>query len=226
MGYLSADDVLDPDAVSEAVRTLAAHPEVVVVYCDFELIDALGVRMRTVQTRDYSEREMVENLVCFPGPGAFFRHVAFVKVGGWNEALRQVPDFDFWLRLSQHGRFLRIPRVLAHYRIHESSASFRPTTAERSEEIIAVAESFWKDQGTRLHAAGYSKPRSLSMAYLMAARSHFASARPGRGLLCVSRAWRLAPTRMLDGLAWRILVGGLLRRPVYLLRAIVKRRAP
>ena len=76
-----------------------------------------------------------------------------------------------------------------------------------------------------MHAAGYSKPRSLSMAYLMAARSHFASARPGRGLLCVSRAWRLAPTRMLDGLAWRILVGGLLRRPVYLLRAIVKRRA-
>lgn len=224
IGYISSDDLLEPDAVAEAVRVLQQHPEVVAVYCDFELIDAKGARIRTVHTREYSEREMVEDLVCFPGPGAFFRRSVFAEIGGWNAQLRQVPDFDFWLRLSQHGLFQRIPKVLAHYRIHEDSASYRPTTPERSDEIIAVTQALWQTQGARLRAQGYSQARSLSMAQLIAARSHFASSRLLRGLSAVGKAWRLAPARLLDGLAWRILIGGLVRRPIYFVRTLLTRK--
>lgn len=224
IGYISSDDLLEPNAVLESVRALTDHPEAILVYCDFELIDPQGLTIRTVRTRDFSERTMVEDLVCFPGPGAFFRRSAFLKAGGWDEDLHQIPDFDFWLRLFEYGCFLRIPQVLAKYRIHDSSASFRPTTIARSNEIIAVTETFWLAQGVRLHTKGYSKSRSLSMAHLLAARSHFASARLCHGMYYVVKAWKLAPIRLLNGLAWRILFGGLLRRPVYTIRMLLKRR--
>lgn len=223
IGYLSSDDLLAADAVAAAAEVLAREPEVVAVYCDFDLIDAQGHTIRTVKAKDYSEREMIEDLVCFPGPGAFFRRDAFERVGGWNPDLRQVPDFDFWLRLSALGSFRRLPRVLAHYRIHDESASFRKVPAERSDEIIAVVDGLWRSQGSRLRAQGYSQRRSRSMAELIASRSHFSSGRMLRGLLGVFRAWRSAPSRICESLAWRILVGGLLRRPLYLVRAAWRR---
>lgn len=226
LGYISSDDLLLPEAAAEAARLLDAHPDVVAVYCDFELIDGAGRRIRGVETQPYSERRMIEDLICFPGPGAFFRRAAFVQTGGWRAQFRQVPDFDFWLRLSRHGRFMRLPKVLAQYRIHDGAASFRVVSEQRSGEIIAVTESLWQEQGERLRAAGYSQARSLAMAHLLSARSHFVSARFDRGIAAVLTAWRLAPARMLQSLSWRILIGGLLRRPIYLLRALFKRRTP
>lgn len=223
VGYISSDDLLAPGAVADCVAALQADPGLVAVYCDFELIDGQGARIRTVQTSEYDERAMVEDLICFPGPGAFFRRGAFERVGGWNVELRQVPDFDFWLRLSPHGRFARVPRTLACYRIHNDSASFRSTTAELSDEIIRVVDELWVSQSLRLQAAGYSEPRSRAMAHLLAARSHFTSSRFARGIGSVLKAWRLAPSRLKDALAWRILIGGLMRRPVYLLRDAWKR---
>lgn len=225
LGYLSSDDLLEPDAVAQAVRALDAHPEAVAVYCDFELIDERGARIRTKRAQPYDERALIEDLVCFPGPGAFFRREAFVSTGGWDGALRQVPDFDFWLRISRFGHFVHIPQVLAQYRIHGGSASFRPMPVERAEEIVGVVDKLWRQQGERLRAAGYSEARSRSMAFLLAARNHFAAQRTGMGLASVLLAWRMAPGRMFEATAWRILAGGLLRRPVYLLRALLRRGA-
>lgn len=225
IGYLSSDDLLAADAVADAIQLFTSEPDIVAVYSDFDLIDAQGNKIRTVTTQEYCERLMIEDLVCFPGPGAFFRREAFERVGGWNTHLRQVPDFDFWLRLSTLGRFKRLPRVLAQYRIHDDSASFRKIQAERSDEIIGVVDSFWLSQGTRLRAQGYSEKRSRSMAELIASRSHFSSGRLLRGFLGVIRAWSMAPQRTLDLLSWRILVGGLLRRPLYLLRATWRRQS-
>ena len=42
LGYLSSDDRLLPHAVSRLVDALDSHPEVSVVYCDFNLIDKHG----------------------------------------------------------------------------------------------------------------------------------------------------------------------------------------
>lgn len=225
LGYLSSDDLLEPLAAAEAVRALDAHPNAVAVYCDFDLIDERGARIRVKRAEPYDERRMIEDLVCFPGPGAFFRRDAFAATGGWDPALRQVPDFDFWLRISQFGPFVHIPHVLAKYRIHEGSASFQAMSMGRAEEIVGVVDKLWREQRARLVSAGYSEARSRSMAMLFAARNHFAARRAGRGFARVLRAWQLSPSRLWEGTAWRILMGGLLRRPIYLLRALLRPRA-
>lgn len=209
IGYLSSDDRLEPNAVSKLVKALSERPDAAVAYCDFELIDAQGRGFRIVQAEEFSQERLCVDLVCQPGPGALFRREVFDSTGGWAGRLHHVPDFEFWLRASRFGPFVRVPEVLAHYRIHEGSASFMVTTAERSMEIISVMAAHW---------AGQSAPevgRSMAAAHLFAAKSHAQSGRIGAGFLqWLNAVWR-RPATLLAPAAWRMLLSGLLRRAVY-----------
>src|SRR6185503_13231292 len=84
IGYLSADDLLLPGAVSAAVHCLDANPDAALAYCDFNLIDPASAVVRRVRAPDFDYRRMVVEIECPPGPGAFFRRSAFDKAGTWN----------------------------------------------------------------------------------------------------------------------------------------------
>lgn len=212
LGYLSSDDRLKPDAVGQMVRALVNQPESVVAYCDFDLIDAKGRSFRTVYAEDFNADRLRVDLVCQPGPGALFRREVFEKTGGWIGQLRQVPDFEFWLRASRFGPFVRVPRVLAHYRIHDGSASFRPTTTERSMEIVEVMSAYW---GVR---SGPQVRRSLATAHQIAAKSHAQSGRLGACIVEWRKAAHYFPAIVLSIRPWRMIFSGLVRRMVYQLR--------
>ena len=212
IGYLSSDDLLEPNAFTKLVKALTARPDASVAYCDFTLIDAEGQRFRTVNTEEFDEVRLCVDLVCQPGPGALFRREVFDRMGGWAGYLRQVPDFEFWLRASKFGPFVRVPEVLAHYRIHDGSASFRPTTVERSMEIVGVMSEYWGLQ------TGQKVNHSLAMANLVAAKSHAQSGRFAAGFAQWTQALRYSPKMLWSKLAWRIIASGLLRRSLHRLR--------
>lgn len=209
LAYLSSDDRLLPNAVSRLVAALLAAPSAAVVYCDFYLIDAEGRRLREARAEDFDPERLVVDLVCQPAVGAVFRREVFRREGGWNESLRQVPDFEFWLRARRQGDFLRVPELLSEYRVHEGSASFRPMPSERAEEIVRVMENYWAD------APGALASRSISNANLIAAKHHFQSGRFRAGVRSIGRAIRLHPATLARPAAWRSLLSGLLRRLYY-----------
>lgn len=209
IGYLSSDDLLEPNAFTKLVKALTARPDASVVYCDFTLIDAQGRRFRTVNTEEFDEVRLCVDLVCQPGPGALFRREVFDRTGGWAGHLRQVPDFEFWLRASKFGPFVRVPEVLAHYRVHDGSASFRPTTVERSMEIVKVMAEYWGLQ------TGQNVDRSLAMAHLVAAKNH---AQSGRFTYLIKNWWKAINYDAVISLspqAWGRLCSGLFRRAVF-----------
>lgn len=212
LGYLSSDDRLVPTAVSQLVATLQRESSVVVAYCDFELMDANGRCFRTVQTEDFSASRLKLDLVCQPGPGALFRRQIFEETGGWAGHLHQVPDFEFWLRASRCGDFVRVPQVLAHYRVHEGSASFRSISPQRSMEIVDVMTAYWGDQSDA------SAKRSLSTAHLISAKSHAQSGRYRAFLKSCSNTFRQNPSSAFQMISWRLITSGLLRRLIYRLR--------
>ena len=214
IGYLSSDDLLEPNAVTKLVNTLLVRPEASVAYCDFTLIDSQGRRFRTVRTEDFVAARLCEDLVCQPGPGALFRREVFDQTGGWVGQLHQIPDFQFWLRAFKFGPFVRIHEVLAHYRIHDGSASFRPITAKRSIEIVEVMSEYWGSQ------SGPQASKSLAKAHIIAAKNH---AQSGRIMACLSeciKAVRYSPSMLWSSLAWRIVASGLLRRAIHRVRRI------
>ena len=211
LSYLAADDVLAPNAVSRSVGLLAARPELVMTYCDFALIDPRSRPIRRVRAPDYDYRALAVDLVCAPGPGVLFRRAAFEAAGEWNDALRQIPDFEYWLRLGLRGPFQRIPEVLASYRVHDESQSFARVPAERADEIVSVISGFYGSNALP-PALVAERPRALSNAHVLSARLHLRAGRLGAGLAHLRDAFRLWPRNLLRPRTLRLLANALLNR--------------
>ena len=195
LGYLGADDALRPECVRTAVETMAAHPAIVLTYCDFELIDPSSRLVRTVRARDFDYREMVVDLVCTPGPGVFIRRAAFERAGGWDASLRQMPDYEYWLRLGLLGEFKRIPRTLAAFRVHEGSLTFSVTPERNAEEPVRILNKYFSLEGVPA-AIRREQPRAVSNASLFSAQLHLRSGRYRAAFRHVRRAADLFPANL------------------------------
>jgi glycosyltransferase involved in cell wall biosynthesis len=211
LGYLSADDLLLEHAVSSAVRCLGENPDAVLTYCDFNLIDPHSVVVRRVRTPEFDYRRMVVEIECPPGPGAFFRRWAFAKAGTWNTQFKQMLDYEYWLRLGLHGRFVRVPEVLAAYRVHPGSQSFAASHQIRPEEPIRIIERYFENANLP-EDIRRARNQALGTAYLLAAQLYIKVGNYVRGLAALSRAFRLRPSTLVSARTLRVLVNAFFNR--------------
>lgn len=145
IGVVNSDDPLLPGAVSKLVAALLAHPEAVVAYPDWQMIDGDGVTLQVVRTYDYhGPAEMVRRHYCLPGPGALFRRRVVDELGGRDPAFRYVGDLDFWFRAALIGPLLRVPEVLATFRSHGDSATVSQQGSAMADEHLALVEKFFR----------------------------------------------------------------------------------
>ncbi len=214
LSYLSADDVLLPNAVSKSVGYLQVDRDVVLTYCDFNLIDPKSNVLRRKKAPDFNYRDMVIKLICQPGPGVFFRRQAFESAGLWNSSLRQMPDYEYWLRLALVGRFQRVPEVLALFRVHTESQSFAKSDMSKSEEPPRIISEFFQRQDVPADLVA-ARDEALSNAYLVGAHYHFRSGRYPQGYLNFKQAISLYPGNLLARRTLRLILSALLNRLVY-----------
>lgn len=211
LSYLAADDIFAAHAVSASVRALLAHPDVVMTYGDFNLVDPSSRFIRRVRTPAFDYRTLAVDLVCLPGPGVFFRRAAFEAAGPWNTSLRQIPDFEYWLRLGLQGPFLHLPEVLASYRVHDDSPSFAPVSEARAEEPVAAISAFFSSHALPMNLTE-ERPRALSNAHVLTARLHLRAARFGAGFRHLRDAFRLWPANFLRWRTLRLLGNAVVNR--------------
>jgi len=211
LGYLSADDVLLTDAVSASLRVLAAHPRASAVYCDFRLIDPASKPVREVHTPEFDLVRMAVELECPPGPGALFRRRAYATAGPWNPALRQMPDYDFWLRMALVGPLVRVPRVLAGFRVHEGSQTFGAVAAARAAEPVSIVSHFFESAGVPASVRAL-RGRALANAALVSAQLHVRSGRIGAGFRSAMSAFGREPPLLVSPRTWRILFNAIFNR--------------
>ena len=200
-----------PRAVGAAVRCLQAQPDAVLAYCDFNLIDPDSAVVRRVRAPDFDYRRMVVEIECPPGPGAFFRRGAFEKAGTWNTQFKQMLDYEYWLRLGLHGRFVRIPEVLAAYRVHPGSQSFAASHQIRPEEPIRIIERYFENANVP-RGIRDARNQALGTAHLLAAQLHIKVGNYARGVATLARAFRLKPRSMVSPRTLRVLANALFNR--------------
>jgi glycosyltransferase involved in cell wall biosynthesis len=191
IGYLSADDVLRPTAVNRGVEALAAHAETVLVYPDFDLIDEESRPIGTVFTPNYSRRALFAELHCLPGPGALFQKKAYERAGPWRTDLRHIPDLDFFLRLALEGDFFHIPEVLAQFRKHAESTTYRIVPFDRGEEPLRMVDEFYLRLQLPADVRSWRRPARAS-ALLLSAIIH---AQSGRTRLAIRKILAATATR-------------------------------
>lgn len=211
LSYLSGDDALLPDAIATSVEYLAANPKAVLTYGDFNLIDPDSRFIRRVITPDFDFHRMITDVVCPPGPGPLFRRSAFERAGLWDSRYRQMPDYEYWLRLGLEGEFVRIPRVLANFRVHPSSQTFSQTSDERAEEPVRIIGGFFEHP--RLPAdLKRLRTKAMSRAYLVSAQLHIRSGRFGSGWRHIRRAVSLSPGSIARAGSVRMMANALVNR--------------
>jgi glycosyltransferase involved in cell wall biosynthesis len=210
LGYLSADDLLARQAVTRSIAVLERNPDAVLTYCDFDLIDPRSAVIRRVRTREFDQREMLTQMICHPGPGAFFRRAAFETAGGWSSEYRQFGDYELWLRLALQGRFVRIAEVLASFRVHPASQSYlsRESTAAEPVKIVAA---YFENRALPKHLTG-AKSQALSAAYLSSAQLNFRAGNYSEGFSAARRALTLYPRNLFAARTLRLAFNALFNR--------------
>lgn len=144
IGVVNSDDPLLPGAVAKLVAALVAHPEVVVVYPDWQIINESGEQMQKMSSPDFNgAADMIRRHHCLPGPGAFFRRSLVEKIGGRDPLYRYVGDLEFWFRAACIGKFLRVPEALATFRVHTDSATINAKGEVMAQEHVKMTEAFF-----------------------------------------------------------------------------------
>jgi glycosyltransferase involved in cell wall biosynthesis len=210
IGYLSADDVLRPSAVSRSVELLTSRAEIDATYCDYELISPESHVTRRVHVPSFDFPAVLRRFELPMGPGCLFRRSIYETVGGWNPDYVQNPDYDFWLRSVSHGRVARIDEVLAGFRVHDQSATFRKVDRRRADEPIRVIEGYFQDPSSGPFAS--LRGEAMGMARVVAARAHLRAGRYVTAFRRLAEAATLSRRSILNSRALKLVGSGLFGR--------------
>lgn len=116
---MDADDIAHPERLALQLKVMIDHPDVVLVGCNWEGIDASGERVRPADASVLRSRRLSAP---FCHGSILFRREAFERIGGYRQACNFWEDTDFYFRLATQGRILVLPDVLHRYRFSSSSA--------------------------------------------------------------------------------------------------------
>jgi len=149
LGWLNADDVYLPGAVSAAVETLRSSG-CALVHGGWCQIDEQGNVLREVAPIPFDYRLQLEVRNGVSQPGSLFTRAAFDAVGGIDESYRYAMDYELWLKLGARFEVRHVDRVLAGYRLHPESKTVAEAEAFRPETWRAA-----RSHGARLRAPLY-----------------------------------------------------------------------
>jgi len=121
IGYLSSDDYLYPEAISELVCDLMSSKSAVCVFPNCDLVDKNSIIVKKNVCKPFDLEDTIVTQGCHIGPGALFKRSAYDILGSWNPSLRLGADREFWIRMSNLGDIKMLPKTLAAYRTHLDS---------------------------------------------------------------------------------------------------------
>lgn len=235
VGVVNSDDPLLTTAIQTIVEFMADHPNIGIVYPDWDYIDASGQKIDHIQTFEYNYINMLRWHHCMPGPGTFFRREILERLGGRDPQFRYVGDFDFWLRAGLITEFARLPKTLATFRVHPNSASASQTSEIMSQEHITLINKIYSLPNLTQDAKRYKK-EAYSSAYYIAGCVCQSCAFPVRRSYFL-RAIRYAPLKYLGeyrktrlrevilpiSFPWLRQIYASVRNPLHLLKTIKAR---
>jgi glycosyltransferase involved in cell wall biosynthesis len=121
--WLNSDDTYQPEAVSEAVAYLNAHPEAGMVYGDANLVDAAGDIVGKFPASQTDYEKLRRGYVHIPQQASFFRADLWRRVGPLDPTFYFAMDYDLWVRLAKIAPLHYHPRLWASFRLHGEGKS-------------------------------------------------------------------------------------------------------
>jgi glycosyltransferase involved in cell wall biosynthesis len=122
---MDADDVSCHHRLATQAAYLSSHPETVAVGSAARLMRESGAvtdgRIGRGAGDDVRRDLLKRNTMVHPS--MMFRRTAFEVVGGYDESVATMEDYDLWLRLGTVGALAVLPEALLDYRVHGAQMS-------------------------------------------------------------------------------------------------------
>ena len=139
LGWLNSDDVLLPGTINRIAAAFGEHPEVDVIYGRIERINERGEFIPTPllpKDKVVFNKQLIVGECVVNQPGSFWRRRIMGKVGLLDESLVYALDYEYWIRLALSGAvFLRLPDVVAQFRLSSSSKTVGNTAMMAHEQL-------------------------------------------------------------------------------------------
>lgn len=171
VAFLDDDDLWPPDKLAWQAACLDADPDAVMVYGHHAKLLHDG-RLETddpVPSRpsgDVRSEFRLRNWLLSPGQ-TLMRTADVRAIGGFDERIWGSDDWDLYVRLTRRGRFLFLPRVALHYRVHDANASRHAVKHARNHLRVVRRHIGWNLPLLVRHqrlAAGYFVPNLRALA--------------------------------------------------------------
>lgn len=183
ISVVNADDPIEPELFDALVSALEGDTNLTVAYPDWNMIDQVGNKIRTIRTQEFSYRTLIGSFVCLPGPGALIRRSSLGNMQLRDVRFKYVSDYDLWLRLCLVGPFIRVPRVMANWRNHSAGATSTSKGKPQVEETLRVVEQFFERPNLPTNVLCLKNQALAHANYFAAVQSLYAKGIQGRKLI-------------------------------------------
>jgi len=174
MGYLNSDDVLLPGTLNFVAGYFARHPEVDFIYGHRAIIDERAV-VRGHWILPNHSNFLMRRWDLIPQESCFWRRALLEREGNVDPKMRFAMDYDLFVRFMRSGRFRRVNRFLAAFRIHSTSKTSSLLYTIGLQEIAQVHNTY----GLRLYSTLIGKAFMVSVQARSALFARRGSVLPG-----------------------------------------------
>lgn len=122
LGWLNADDVYLPGAVSAAVEALVSTGAGL-AYGGYQALHEDGGLAFEIPPHSFDFDMLLDAKNFIPQPSAFFSRHAYESVGGVDRRYHYAMDYDLWLRLARRFPVTVVDQVISGFRFQTESKS-------------------------------------------------------------------------------------------------------
>jgi glycosyltransferase involved in cell wall biosynthesis len=140
VAYLNSDDHYFPWTVEVAVRALLSRPDAAFIYGDMVNVDDAAADA-TVFFYPPFRLNHLRRWGFLGQPTVFWRRGAMDEAGPFDESLRFIGDCDYWIRLGERHRGLKVDEILAVEHNHPQAKRMSQSEALMT-EIQALRERY------------------------------------------------------------------------------------
>lgn len=174
IALLNSDDVWCSGKLEKQVEFMEANPEYAACFTWADMIDENGKEVDTKKyhfanvfyQRNRKQGEYFKsffeegNFLCHPS--VLIRRSIYSELGYYNPLFRQVPDFEYWVRLLNHYPIYILQEVLArHRRFVGTSENTSAPTAENAvrnyNELAFIFKNMFMDMKDSIFIEGFQK---------------------------------------------------------------------
>ena len=126
IAVLDSDDMwCDEEKIATQYSFLEEHPDHILVGGGVIVVDENGVeKKRYIDPQDDKDlRRIILSRNPFAQSTVMYNRKAVLDLGGYDNALNGIEDYDLWLRIGSVAKFANINRHVLKYRVHGGNIS-------------------------------------------------------------------------------------------------------